>query len=49
MAANKKDKIKKPYQAPWVKENQDWFAEATGRTNKSEVVDMETITPRIAK
>jgi uncharacterized protein YdaU (DUF1376 family) len=39
----------KVYEAPWVKQNREWFDEATGRKPEKDFVDMETNVTRIAK
>jgi uncharacterized protein YdaU (DUF1376 family) len=39
----------KVYEAPWVKQNRDWFDEATGRKPEKDFVDMEINVTRIAK
>lgn len=44
-------KAKSASEKPWVKENREWFEEATGRKPvfEKDVFEMETNTPRIAK
>ena len=44
----KVSKQDKSHEAPWVKENREWFESATGRTSEKDIFDME-ITPRILK
>lgn len=48
--ANAKTKfvVKKDSEAPWVKQNREWFESATGRSSEKDIFDME-ITPRILK
>jgi uncharacterized protein YdaU (DUF1376 family) len=45
----KPDIENKVYEAPWVKQNREWFDEATGRKPEKDFVDMETNLTRIAK
>ncbi len=44
-----KAKAKSATEAPWVKQNREWFDEATGRKPENDFVDMETNVTRIAK
>jgi hypothetical protein len=48
--ANSKSKVAdKTYEAPWVKQNREWFDEARGVKPETDFVDMETNLTRIAK
>jgi hypothetical protein len=42
-------KAKSATEAPWVKQNREWFDEATGRKPEKDFVDLETNVTRIAK
>jgi uncharacterized protein YdaU (DUF1376 family) len=45
----KVSKQEKVYESPWVKQNREWFDEATGRKPEKDIFEMETNLTRIAK
>ena len=47
--AKTKSVAKKDAEAPWVKENREWFESATGKTSEKDIFDMEPTFTRIEK